>query len=485
MSSARWQLPGYSELVAVDSSAGAFVVTFANGDVVAVPPALIGGSAPGQAWVDPDEPLALKLRVGDEVVSTIGWAQIRAATDEAFAQHMRDLDADESRRLGRRLKALREDRGIKQSDLAGLVKMTAPQLSKIEKGSHDMRVSTVRSLLRALDASFADITGPDAPELSLKTLARRMTDAGVTSEVASALLSRVPRPSVHAFLERVLGWGRQAIEAGQLQVAPLAGSVQFKAPRANQPEQTPLLHLAWSVATAGRAAATVDHITAIPSDPAVARRAVEADLGELNLRTLLTWTWRQGTPVLPMTGRGGFSAAVWNLDDSPVIVLKEARDVPAFWLFDLAHELGHIARGHVTTRSIVDVEEPTSGDALDSTDAQEREANEYALSLLVPDYQALVAEVRKRSRGDYLAFKGAVATTARDYRVNAGVLGVIAAHELTDIGQHKDRWGSSINLSKEDGEGHAAAVDVARQFLHLETLDETDRVLLETVVLGL
>lgn len=485
MTSARWQLPGYSELAAVDSTAGTFVVTFANGDIVAVPPSLIGASAPARAWVDPDEPLALKLGVGDDVERTIGWAKIRVATDEEFAQHMRDVDADESRRLGLRLKALREDRGIKQSDLAGMVNMTAPQLSKIEKGSHDMRVSTVRSLLRALDASFSDITGPDVPELSLKTLARRMTDAGITSEVASELLGRVPRRSVHAFLERVLGWGRQSIEAGQLQVAPLAGSVQFKAPRANQPQQTPLLHLAWSVAAAGRGAAQVDDVTAIPNDPATARRAVEDDLGELSLRSLLTWTWRQGIPVLPMSGRGSFSAAVWSLDDGPVIVLKEARDVPAFWFFDLAHELGHIAQGHVKTRSIIDVDGPTSSDALDSTDAQEREANEYALSLLVPDHQALVAEVRRRSRGDYLAFKGAVATTARDYGVNAGVLGVIAAHELTDIGEHKDRWGSSTNLSKQDGEGRSAAVDIAGQFLRLETVGETDRVLLETVVLGL
>ena len=67
----------------------------------------------------------------------------------------------------------REDRGLSQRDLAELVGMTPPQLSKIEGGYSDLRVSTVQTLLRAVGASFADIAGPDALEFSQKSLRSR------------------------------------------------------------------------------------------------------------------------------------------------------------------------------------------------------------------------------------------------------------------------------------------------------------------------
>lgn len=479
----RWELPGYSEIAAAESVSGRIRVTFANGDAVEVPAAVLPHAPDLTPIVDPHEPMELQLRVGD-AVETISWIQLRAATDEEFAQHMRDVDADESRRLGLRLKALREDRGMKQAELAKFVQMTAPQLSKIEKGLHDMRVSTIRALLRALGASFAEISGPDAPEVSVRSLARRLAEGGLPADVASRLLQRLPRRKVYGFLESIVGWTREALEEGRLEVAPLTTAVQFKSATSERPERSPLVHLANAVATAGRQAARVDGFDGLPPDPIAARMTFPSSASVLDLRALLTWTWRCGIPVLPMVGSGGFAAAVWDIDESPVIVLKEPRDVPAFWLFDLAHELGHIARGHVAGGSIVDVDALTSERAMHAGDAQEQEANEYALNLLVPNYRELVAEVERQSRGNYLRFKDAVASTAQRHRVNAGVLGVIAAHELTDLGEHKDRWGSSTNLSKLDGEGRAVAVEVAREFLDLNALSDEERALLETVVLG-
>jgi Zn-dependent peptidase ImmA (M78 family) len=222
----------------------------------------------------------------------------------------------------------------------------------------------------------------------------------------------------------------------------------------------------------------------IPEDPAIVRTAIKAKRGEINYRSLLEYVWEHGIPVLPMSGRGGFIASAWQVEGGPAIVLKEPRDVPAFWMFDLAHELGHIASGHVVARSIIDVEEPTSDESLANDDEQEREANDYALNLLVPDHRLRVAEIRERSCGNYLRFKNAVASTAAEYGLNAGVLGVIAAHELTDLGQHKDRWGSSINLSKMDGTGRAVAENAVRHYSDLSALPEDDQALLETVVLG-
>jgi transcriptional regulator with XRE-family HTH domain/Zn-dependent peptidase ImmA (M78 family) len=484
MTDERWNRSGYSDIAAVEIVAGRLRITFANGDVVDVPAALAGSLEHAIASFDPDEALEVLVRDDREGEHRISWTQIRTATDADFAKHLRDLDAEESRRLARRLKALREDRGIPQADLAALVNMTAPQLSKIEAGTHDMRLSTVRSLLRALGATFADLSG-DVPEMSVKRLGQKLSTAGVPREMAERLLGRVPRQVVHTLLERAFGWTRDAVLEGELRSRELATAVQFKAPAGQQPpQQAPLIHLGWAVARAGRNAAGKERAADVPDDPAVVRAEVQTDDGDITLASLLDWTWRRGIPVLPMLGKGVFAAAVWAVDGDPVVVLKEARDLAVFWLFDLAHELGHIARGHLSGGAVIDVASPTASSVVSSTDLQEREANEFALHLLVPRYPELVDEVRQRSRGNYLAFKGAVATTAARHRVNPGVLGMITAYEISDIGERKDRWGSATNLAKADGAGREVALAVARARLRLDDLDELDRALLETVVLA-
>ena len=83
------------------------------------------------------------------------------------------------RRIGRRLRALREDRGLSQKDLAALVGMSGPQLSKIEKGTSDLRFSTVQTLLRAMGATLEDISGPGALERSQKAIRSRTEAHGV------------------------------------------------------------------------------------------------------------------------------------------------------------------------------------------------------------------------------------------------------------------------------------------------------------------
>jgi len=152
-----------------------------------------------------------------------------------------------------------------------------------------------------------------------------------------------------------------------------------------------------------------------------------------------------------------------------------------FWLFDLAHELGHLAHGHVDDESLVDVASPT---AFGSDDQQEKEANDFALNLLLPNYSELIREVRERTHGNYLAFKGAVAAVAAKHRVNAGVLGMVAAYEITEVGQAKDRWGSATNLSKDDGVGRAVTIEFARHRLLLDRVDDLDRSIIQAVALG-
>jgi hypothetical protein len=181
-----------------------------------------------------------------------------------------------------------------------------------------------------------------------------------------------------------------------------------------------------------------------------------------------------------MAGRGGFAAAVWLIESAPVIVVKEARNLEVFWLFDLAHELGHIGRGHIGGDGLVDLISPT---ALEASDEQEREANAFALELLIPQHEFLLEEVRRETRGNYLRFKNAVADTAVRHGLNPGLLGMVAAHELTEVGEHKDRWGSATNLAKLEGTGRDVTRAEAEPRLNLDKLDELDAALIREAVL--
>lgn len=470
-----WQEPGYSDIVAARRGHGDVEVEFANGDVVLAPAAALGiPSDDFRLEVDPHEALSIRAVTASGAAVEISWTHLRATTDPEFAQEMRRRDAEEARRLGLRLKALREDRNLSQRDLAGLAGMSPPQLSKIESGTFDLRVSTVQTLLRTMGASLADIAGPDVPEISQRELRKRVRQAGVPADVVDRLLAIAPRGAAVTALARAFAWTRDALLAGVPVARAVAAPVRFKAIRSQEASESPLVTLAYTLSEIVRAHANRAPYNTIPNDPIGIRREARDRNGQVTLESLLRWMWAAGIAVIPLHGGGGFSAAVWMVDDVPVVVLKEAREVAAFWLFDLAHELGHIARGHVAATGLVDVDSPRPS----AQDHDEQEASDFALELLLPDHAALLRAVRDDARGNYLRFKGAVATVARRADLNPGILGMVAAYELTEVGQYKDRWGSANNLAKPDGVGRSLVQQALREHLPPDRLSDVEALLI-------
>jgi len=103
----------------------------------------------------------------------------------------------------------------------------------------------------------------------------------------------------------------------------------------------------------------------------------------INHETLLKYCWDIGVPVVHLcqrpTGAKHLDGAAICVDGKPAIVIGCQRKQPAWHLFILAHELGHIMLNHL----------PESNDAVwdDKVDIQlrdkcEREANEFAVALL-------------------------------------------------------------------------------------------------------
>ena len=120
----------------------------------------------------------------------------------------------------------------------------------------------------------------------------------------------------------------------------------------------------------------------IPANAADIRQKILEQASWVGLENLLDYCWSLNIPVLHVNyfSRGakrpdGFTL---RLHGRPVIVLCRNEKQPSWLLFILAHELGHIASGHV----------PENGELLDEQlqenvpDQEEREADQFAVALL-------------------------------------------------------------------------------------------------------
>jgi transcriptional regulator with XRE-family HTH domain len=477
----HWEEKGYGEIVAVEPGEKTVAVHFANGDRVKVARAALG--------IDVDTELVLEEESGGLIARgargerEIDWMVIRRSDDPEFAEVIRERDAEESRRIGTRLRVVRENTGLSQKAAAEMIGMAAPQLAKIERGTTDMRISTVRSLLRALGVSFAEITGPDAPEVSMPELIRRGVKSEAPKETLQKIAAKVDPRRLSEALARGFAWDPEALLTGVPENPELDFEVAFKARSPEKARQSPLLRLARTLSEICAEASKMA-INGLPADPAVIRKQVIDEQGELTLAALSEWAWRKGTVVIPMSGPE-FSAAAWHVGERPMVVLKAKQEYSAHWLFELAHEIGHLALGHASGNDwVVDIDQPQ---LVVSVDAQEQEANDFALSLLVPDWELLLTEIKSGSGASTQEqkhrFKGEVERLSTEHGLAPGLLGFIAAYGLPEVAESGDRWGSATNLAKEEKPARPIVRAAFERHISLGEMSELDAALVEAVVL--
>jgi transcriptional regulator with XRE-family HTH domain/Zn-dependent peptidase ImmA (M78 family) len=470
---------GYGDITAAARRDELIEVEFLNGDLVAIEAAglgIVGEFTVGVA----DGGLAVmieSLAGGRE----LDWTVVRAATDMAFAQFLRGRDAEDARRIGRRLRALRQNNGMSQKVVASAVGMPASQLAKLEQGETDMRISTLQSLLRALGAQYADIAGPDAPEMSINELSRLVQKVGVPAEVVKRLAATVgPRQLLQA-VSRAFSWEPENILRGALtEPMPVAAPV-LKRRSSTSKDSSALLTLAESLAL--RSALAFAGVPGrVPCDPDRLRDLVPRHGPDIPLEALLEWCWNSGIVVAPMVGGGGFSAGAWLIGEQPVIILREAPDDKARWLFALAHELGHLGHGDVGRGGLVDI-----GSSLNhQDDEQEAAANEYALDLLIPDTVEVLAEIRRRLQGldPDEKLKHKAMDVARELGYDAALVLLITAFGLRDLGRDDSRWGSANNEASKAGSAREAVTAAYQRHVDLDRLDRLDAGLLRALVVG-
>ncbi|KTB95722.1 ImmA/IrrE family metallo-endopeptidase [Pseudomonas syringae] len=202
---------------------------------------------------------------------------------------------------------------------------------------------------------------------------------------------------------------------GDLAIEPRAARANFKHRAGTDADE---LNVAASLGIAlARVAvfATREAYRALPADPLAIYELVRKSTGKacVDFEGLLDLCWMHGIPVLflkdmPKNTKRMTGMAVM-LDGRPSILLGFNYAAHSKQLFVLAHELAHILCEHVQTNGalvdedIADVSEGLEGRAQVRRDAQEREADAFALSLIRHGQIDIIRQIPRQASAATLA----------------------------------------------------------------------------------
>lgn len=121
-----------------------------------------------------------------------------------------------------------------------------------------------------------------------------------------------------------------------------------------------------------------------PSGSAIREHILKSGAPWIGLKQLVDYSWSCGIPVLhlatPLLGKKKMDGIAMSLNGRPSIVLSNKRKY-GFLLFHLAHELGHIALGHLGQNDAI-VDDEIKNDADGNKNDQEQAADNFAIELL-------------------------------------------------------------------------------------------------------
>lgn len=166
-----------------------------------------------------------------------------------------------------------------------------------------------------------------------------------------------------------------------------------------------------------------------PASAGEIRSAILAGNQFVDLSALVATCWALGIPVaflrvFPLEAKA-MHAMVVNADGRFAILLGRDASYPAPVAFTLAHELGHVMLRHLADApALIDLEDPAK--AADG-DAQEQEADQFALSLLTGAANPTINTNLDRFNAPTLT--SSVLQAAGHYRVEPGTLALCLAHQ--------------------------------------------------------
>jgi hypothetical protein len=192
----------------------------------------------------------------------------------------------------------------------------------------------------------------------------------------------------------------------------------------------------------------------------------------VDLRSLLEFCWRVGIITLQLaqlpTGGKRFDGMAALVDGRPVIVLASGRDGAPWLAFYLAHELGHVMRGHLGsgTASLVDMTIASKA----GTSGPERAADRFACEVLTGDASPTIPNLKKNA----LELAITAERSGPKLGIDPGVFALIYA-------KSNDRWAVAQNALKDldldKGGRDLVAEELSRRLVDTDLVEADERVL--------
>jgi hypothetical protein len=345
------------------------------------------------------------------------------------------------------------------------------------------------------DRAAAEAVGAD---LSLSTFFQRLQQAGLDRDFVSR---RLLPPSISAALSderagegrdeetltlraadcisRVYGWSPAAVLGSksplQLDTAAVGGARFKLGARTDERRLGAYAVYAHFLALLILEATENPRRGPAPTDPNEVITTVHRTYGELTFENALRYVWDLGIPVLPLNDPGAFHGACWRIEGRNVIVLKQQTKSAARWLFDLLHELWHVAQEPgVQNLAVIEASE-TADERRNS--AEEREASRFSGDVVLDGRAEELAQLCVNAAGGSVErLKAAVPRVAARHGVLTDSLANYMAFRLSLQGLNW--WGAATNLQRTEVDPLQTARAALLDRVHLGRLNELDRELL-------
>jgi hypothetical protein len=210
---------------------------------------------------------------------------------------------------------------------------------------------------------------------------------------------------------------------------PTNNRADYKLSGGTQPESVALARLLAEQVTKFVMLGAPPRPTGTPHEANSIRTSIlETGAPWVSFANLLDFCWSAGIPVLhvselPTGTTKKMDGMAVPIGERAAIVLTSGRRHPAWMLFLLAHELGHICCGHLADGSTF-----VDGDIDEAdTDPKEREANDFAIALITGNSTTIVPQARWPNAE---ALAGAAQHLGRQISVDPGHIVLNYAHSM-------------------------------------------------------
>lgn len=393
--------------------------------------------------------------------------------------------------------------GLTQKELAERLGLKEQQIQRYE--ATDYSTANLRRLLeifRALGIRQRKGASLLDSEISLDKFLKRLTKTGldydfvvkrlIPPHLSANVESRGPEENertaslvmqLAGIVGRVFGWTPDAI----FRRSPLklnmctVGSANFKVTsRAERRRLNAYIVYAHYLALLVLESTSALSQSPFPTDPHQVREVVLSNFGSITLENVLRYVWSLGIPVLPLNDPGAFHGACWRVERRNIIVLKQRTRSQARWLFDLLHELWHVAQKPDQDQLSVIEASPLSKGQKEPAD--EEVASQFAGDVILSGRAEELAQLCVRAaKGRVEWLKRAVPQVAEQENVPVDSLANYMAFRLSLQGINW--WGTAENLQVTDSEPWL----IARSFLleqgDFEKINKVDRNMLMQALL--